>query len=230
MRARIIGTGLGFLIAGTVIAADSDEAFLIDKKQFEKQIKTIALTPVEADGYFDLPDKVAAIFEEEVTARLKKSGYKVIPSSVLGGIRKTMEQQVGGFQDSETGKVDEARVLAVRTHAFRELWFREQFDALGNIRVSIYQVPLENDMVEWDGTRQEISHEGRGKKYTAKVYVSSVSVAVYDETFKQLYLYYGGIEPLMYRADEKLEVLGNDQLFRNEKKIREAVKIAVEPL
>lgn len=230
MRARVYAAGLGLMFAVAAWAADPDSPFSTDKKQFEKQFRTIALTPIDADGYFDLPERAAAILEQEVTARLEKRGYKVIPSSVLAGIRQTMEQQVGGFTNSETGEIDEARVQAVRTHSFRELWFQQKFDALGNIRVSIYQVPLENDMVEWDGTRQEIAHEGRGKKYTAKVYVSSVAVAFYDASFRQHYLNYGGIEPLMYRADEKLEVLDNSKLFRDEKKIREAVKLAVDPL
>lgn len=220
---------LGLLLGATAALADEDNAFLVDKKQFKKQVRTIALTPVDFDGYFDVPAGVAELLEQEVTERLEKRGYLVIPSSVLAGIRRTMEQQVGGITDGATGELDLARAQAVRTHAFRELWFQQEFDALANIRVSISQVPLENDRVEWDGVKQDIQHEGRGQKYTAKVYASSVAVGVYDATLKPLYLHYGGLEPLMYRAGEQLEALGNDQLFRDRKKIREAVKIAVKP-
>lgn len=210
--------------------ADDDTAFRIDKKQFKKQVETVALTPVDADGYFELPDSVSTLLEREVTERLEKAGLKVIPSSVLAGIRNTMEQQVGGITDSETGEMDLARAQAVRTHSFRELWFQQDFDAIANIRVSITQVPMENDRVEWDGTKQDIEHEGRGKKYAAKIYVSSVEIGIYDATFKPLYRHYGGLEPLMYRAGEQLETLGPEKLFRDQKKIREAVKIAADPL
>ena len=230
MRALGFVAGFSLFIAGTVTAADSDDAFFIDKKQFKKQYRTIALAPVDADGFFDMPDKVAAIIEEEVTARLKKRGYTVIPSSVLGGIRQTMEEQVGGLKKNGTDEIDTAKELAVRTHSFRELWFQQEFDALATIRVSIFNVPMESDSVEWDGTKQKIQYKGRSKKYAAKIYVSSVSVAFYDSTFKQLYLHYGGLEPLMHRGGEQLEVMSSDQLFRNEKKIREAVKIAVDPI
>ncbi|NND45624.1 MAG: hypothetical protein HKN58_09895 [Xanthomonadales bacterium] len=228
MRRGIYAVLTSLLIVGPVTAAD-DDAFLVDKKQFKKQVRTIALTPVDADGYFEMPDRVAAMLEAEVTRRLEKEGFDVIPSSVLAGIRRTMEQQVGGITDPDTGEMDIDRAQAVRTHSFRELWFREDFDALGNIRVSISRVSLENDRVEWDGTEQKIEYEGRGKKYAAKIYVSSVGVGIYDATLTPLYLNYGGLEPLMYRAGEQLETLATDQLFRDEKKIREAVKIAVDP-
>lgn len=220
---------LALVMVFTVAAADDDAAFLVDKKQFEKQVRTIALTPVDADGYFDMPDAVAVLLEQEVTKRLEKEGYTVIPSSVLAGIRSTMEQQVGGITDAATGEMDLARAQAVRTHAFRELWFQREFDALGNIRVSISRMPVENDRVEWNGTKQEIPHEGRSPKYTAKAYVSSVAFGLYDATFKPLYLNHGGLEPLMQRAGEQLEARPNDQLFRDQKKIREAVEIALAP-
>jgi hypothetical protein len=229
MRSRVLVTGLALLFAGNLMAADKDDAFLIDKKQFKKQYRTIALTPVDADGYFDMPDRVAAIIEQEVTARLEKRGYKVIPSTVLAGIQKTMEEQVGGFKKPGSEEDDIAKVQAVRTHSFRELWFQEEFDAMANIRLSIFHVAMESDSVEWDGTEQKIQYEGRSKKYSAKIYVSSVSLAIYDPTFKQLFMNYGGLEPLMHRGGEQLEVLTNEHLFKDEKKIREAVKIALDP-
>jgi len=75
----------------------------------------------------------------------------------------------------------------------------------------------------------DVEYEGRGKKYSAEIAVSSVSVAVYDSTYRPLYLHYGGLEPLMYRAGEQLEVLSSDKFFLEEKKIREAAEIAVDP-
>jgi len=228
-RWRIFCTGMGVLLASTLAMADSDDAFLIEKKQFKKQVNTLALTPVDADGYFDMSPEVAAKLEAEVTRRLEKRGYTVIPSSVLAGIRRTMEQQVGGITDGETGEIDFAKAQAVRTHAFRELWYQRDFDALANIRVSISHVPMEDDEVEWDGTKQDIPHEGRRKKYSAQVYVSSVAVGIYDATLKPLYLRYGGLEPLMFRGGEQLEALDQERLFQDEKKIREAVEIALNP-
>ena len=219
---------LGLVTAGVAAAAE-EEAFLVDKRQFKKQYRTIALTPVDADAYLEMPGSVAARLEEIVTERLEKRGYTVIPSSVLGEIRRTMEVQVGGLEDPATGQEDMEKVQAVRTHAFRELWFQRDFDAIANIRVVVQRVPVESDRVEWDGTEQKIEREGRSMKYAASVAVSSVSVAVYDEAYRPLYLHYGGLEPLMYREGEQLEALPKNRLFLDEKKISKAAEIAVKP-
>ena len=188
-----------------VAVADKDDAFQIDKRDFRKTYKVIALVPVEADPYLEMSDAVKAMLEEEVTARLEKRGYTVLPSSVLAGIREEMTAQVGGVEDPETGQVHAAKLQAVRDHAYRELWFRHAFDAVATIRVTIFQVPMESDRVEWDGTKQKLAYEGRSKKYAANINVSSVSVAIYDAASKPLYLQYGGLEPIMYRLGEQLQ-------------------------
>lgn len=218
------------LVAVPVSAADDDDAFKVDKRSFKKTYSTIALVPVEADPYLQMPEGVAAILEQEITARLTKAKFKVIPSSVLGGIRADMETRVGGVRDPETGRVDAAKAQAVRDHAFRELWFREKFDALATIRVSVIRVDVENDRVEWDGVRRSLEREGRGVKYTATVPVSSVSLALYDSANKPIYTWYGGLEPLMYRDGEQLQPLAPDKLFQDEKLIREAAEVAADPL
>lgn len=233
MRALHVSLGLalgaGLLIFGTAFGASDDDAFLIEKRDFKKQYRTIALAPAEADPYLNMPESVAGILEEEVTARLTQRGYTVIPSSVLAGIRKTMEEQVGGIKDPESGRTDVEKAQAVRSHAFRELWFRHQFDALATIRVSITQVAMENDRVEWDGARQKLEYEGRSKDYSATVSVSSVALALSDASEKPLYLCYGGLEPLMYRADDQLQPLQVEVFFRDEERIRKAAQIVVDP-
>jgi hypothetical protein len=176
-----------------------------------------------------MPDSAAAILEEAITERLEREKFTVIPSSRLAAIRATMAEQVGGLEDPATGEIDPARLQAVRDHAFRELWFQEEFDALGIVSVSIFQMPIESDRVEWDGVEQRIEREGRSRDYTANVSVSSVTFTIYDSANKPIYIAYGGLEPLMYRDGEQLIPLEADRLFQDEDKIREAAEIAVDP-
>ncbi len=226
MTRRIaVATCFCLLFAGTTLAAKKDDAYLINKRDFKKSFKVIALAPVDAAPYLEMPDSVAAIIEQEVTARLQKRGFTVIPSTVLATIRKNMEAQVGGVTDTEY-----AKARAVREHSLREVWFQQQFDALATIRISVTQVPMESDRVEWDGVKQKVVYEGRGKKYSASISVSSVSVGIYDSTNKPVYLYYGGLEPLMYRDGEQLQPLTADRFFLDEKTIRKAAQLAVSPL
>ncbi len=211
-------------------AADKDSPFFIDKRDFKKQYKTIALGPVDSDPLLKMPDSVSALIEQEVVKHLQKRGYTVIPTSVVGDIRITMEAQVGGFEDPETGRVDTAKVQAVRSHAIRELWFRHKLDAFATIRVSATRIPVENDNAKWDGVKQKLERDGRRQNYTAQIFVSSVSFAVYDQTNKLKYLNYGGLEVLMRRSGEELVAIPAEQYFKDEKRIRKATQIAMSPI
>ena len=211
------------------LAADH-EPFIIEKRDFRKQYRVIALAPVDSDPILKMPESVAAMIEEEVTRHLEKRGYTVIPSTVLASIRAEMTEQVGGLENPDTGQVDPAKQQAVRGHAFREMWFRNEFDALATIRVSTTRVRMENDSVEWDGTKQRIQREGRSGNYSARIYVSSVSFAVFDAADKPLYTNYGGLEPLMWRERDQLQPLPAEQYFQDEKKIRKAAQIAMRPI
>ena len=57
MRARLLISGLSLLIAGGATAADSDDAFLIDKRTFKKQVRTIALVGIGLAGLAGLGRK-----------------------------------------------------------------------------------------------------------------------------------------------------------------------------
>lgn len=228
-RSIFVLAGAALLAAGLADAADEEEPFKVDRRSFRDTYPVIALAPVDAVPNLEMPDSVAAILEEEITERLEREKFTVIPSSRLAAIRSTMGGQIGGLEDPATGEIDPARMQAVRDHAFRELWFQEEFDALGIISVSIFQMPIESDRVEWDGVEQRIQREGRSRNYTANVSVSSVMFTIYDSTNKPIYIAYGGLEPLMYRDGELLVPLETDRLFQDEDKIREAAEIAVDP-
>jgi hypothetical protein len=223
-RLRVNGllAAAALLVSVIANAAEEEQPFKLDKRDFEKTYKVIALAPPEADPYLQVSEGVKAMVEQEVTARLKKRGYTVMPSSVLGGIRAEMTAQVG--------QADAAKQAAVREHAFRELWFRHQVDAVALMRIRVFSVPAENDKVEWDGTSQSIQHTGGREEYKANVSVSSVVVAIYDPKDAPLYVSYGGIEALMSRQGEQLLPLPVEQLLRDEKKIRKAAQTAVEAL
>ena len=211
-------------------AADKEEPFVVPKKTFKKQFKTIALAPVDAVDFLGMSDSAKAMIEEEVTKHLQKRGYTVIPSSVLAGIRSTMEEQVGGIKDASTNAEDLAKLQAVRNHAFREMWFTQQFDALATMRIDVHRVPVENDRAEWDGVKQKVEHTGRSKKYTGNIVVSSISFTVYDASDRVAYAHYGGLELLQMREGEQLVTLKPEQFFLDEKRIRKAAQIALKPI
>jgi hypothetical protein len=212
------------------MAANDDSPFLIDKREFKKQYKTIALSPVDAVAALKLPDSVARMIEEEVTRHLQKRGYTVLPSSVLGGIRAAMESQIGGVDDPATGEVDPTKYQAVKTHAFRELWFQHQFDAIATIGIDVLNTRFEKDRAEWDGAKQKIENKGRNRGYTGDIVVTSVSIAVFDSTNKLKYQNYGGLEVLQTRVDAQLVPIPAENFFSDEKRVRKAAQIAMDPI
>ena len=218
------------LVTTPSMAADDDSPFLIDKRDFRKQYKTIALSPVEAVATLKMPASVARMIEEEVTRHLQKRGYTVLPSSVLGEIRKAMEAQIGGTEDPVTGQVDPAKHKAVQTHAFRELWFQHEFDAIAAIGIDILNTHFEKDRAEWDGVKQKIENKGRDRGYAGNIVVTSVSVAVFDNKNKLKYRNYGGLEILQTREDAQLIPIPAEKFFSDEKRIRKATQIAMDPI
>ena len=217
-------------VATTSIAADDVSPFLIDKREFKKQYKTIALSPVDAVASLKMPDSVARMIEEEVTRHLQKRGYTVLPSSVLGGIRASMGAQVGGIEDAATGEIDAEKLKAVRSHAIRELWFQHEFDAVATIEIQVLNTHFEKDRAEWDGVRQKIENKGRDRGYSGNIVVTSVSLAVFDSTNKIRYQNYGGLEVLQTRLDAQLVPIPAENFFSDEKRIRKAAQVALDPI
>lgn len=225
-----IVSALALLLAPVALAADKYDPWFIDKRELKKTYKRIALAPVEAPPNLEMPDSAKRAIEAQVQAHLEKRGYTVVPASVLKGIRERMAEQVGGLRDAGSGDVDVERVSAVRDHSLRELWFRNDFDALAVIRIDVIQAPIENDKAEWDGTSQKVKKKGGGLKYTASVAASSIAVSIYDVTEQPLFVNYGGLEVLMMRVKKEFQPLDASEYFQDEKRIKKAVQIAVKPI
>jgi len=221
---------LALAFAPPASAADKESPYLVDKRSFKKTYKTIALIPVESDPVIKLPESAAEILEQEVTKHLEKRGFKVIPSAELAAIRARMTEQVGGLVDPETGEEDANKRRAVREHSLRELWYRQDFDAVAKIYVSASRAPFEDDRVEWDGVKAKIEKKGRNRGYRGTIVTSSVSFEVYDQTDRLLYVNFGGIEPLQRRDGAQLIPIESDALFTNEKTVRKAAQIAMKPI
>jgi len=223
-------TALTIIAAPAAQAAEKYDPYFIDKRTLKKEYKTIALAPVEAGANLGMPDSAKQMIEALVTKHLEKRGYKVIPSSVLAGIRKTMTEQVGGLTDPSTGEIDMDKVHAVRDHSLRELWFKNEFDAVATMQIEVFQAPVENDRAEWDGVKQKVPKKGRSLNYTASVAASSLTFSIYDPAEQPLFVNYGGLEVLMMRVKEEFQPLDSSEYFKDEKRIKKAVDVAMKPI
>ena len=218
---------LATLAAAPLAWAADDDPYFINKREFRRTYKTIALSPVDAPGLFNMPDSVAAALEEEVTKRLERRGIEVLPSSVLAGIRSEMAGHIGGLIDPDSGEESPARVRTVREHANRELWFRHGIDAVATIRIDMVDAHFEKGRAEWDGVKQKLIEEGRDRGYGGNIRASSVAFTIYDPTGRPLYAHYGGIELLQKRVEAQLLPIPASEYFSDDKRVRKAAQISV---
>lgn len=222
-------------LTSSPLYAASDDAYKINKRDFNKQVETIALAPPEAPDWMNMPDRVKTAIEQQITKALSRKGFKVLPSSELQKIRDTMQQQVGGYQQPD-GTPDPDKILAVREHSLRELLFRHPVDAVLGINIRLVAAPFENDKAEWDEITQKVQKTDdslydlmTGGKYSGNIGASSLRLSVWDRSENLLYSNAGGIELVMKRNGKKLLQLPAEQLFLDEKRIQSAVKIALKP-
>ena len=221
---------LSLALASPGLAADEESPYLVDKRDFKKTYKIIALMPVDSAPIIELPESAAKLLEAEITRHLEKRGYTVIPSADLAAIRETMSGQVGGLVDPASGEEDPEKRRAVREHSLRELWFQREFDAVAKLYVSATKVRFADDRIEWDGAKAKLEKKGRNRGYEGTVYASSVSFEVYDQSERLLYVKYGGIEPLQWRDGAQLIPIAPEKLFSEEKTIKKAAQIAMKPI
>jgi len=215
------------LLFSSGVSAKDDDAFLIREKDFKKQVRVIALTPIDAPLVIGMTKSAARMIEEEITARLRKRGFEVIPAQTLADIRTTMTEQVTSTTD--TGQIDAARAKAVREHSYREMMFRHPLDAIALIQVEIVNATFENDKAKWHDTKQKVEHSGRGN-FSGTIPATSVSVLIFDRNENLLYSHSGGLEVLMRRDDAQFVRLPEGSYFLDEKRIRNAAKNSVAPL
>ncbi len=224
------------LVAQNGFAASTKDAFIgIKKKTLKKEYRYLAVAPLDASPALKMPDAVRRRMEEDIVARLKKEGFKVLPPEVMRNIRQHMRNLVA--VGDNPGKEDAAKVAAVRDHSYRELMYRHPINGIVSVRVHPVSAPFMDDKAQWHGTSQKIKHRGdglmkfiTGKNYGGNIAASTLKIAIWDRQETLLYSWFGGIEVLMQRNAKSLEQIPPDQYWRDEKRIRNAVKLALKPL
>lgn len=221
---------LAALLSLSAQAQSLKDAFIdITENNLKKQYKYLAITPLEAPEALRLPDAVKTTIETEITAALEKEGFKILPVSAMQDIRNHMSSLVGTAD--ATGKQ-----AAVLDHSYRELLLRNEIDAVVGLRIELVGAPFTNDKAEWHGTSQSIKNSGdglvkfiTGQKYTGSIAASSLKVTIWDRKETLLYSWAGGIEVLMQREGQSLKYMPEDQFWQDERRIKNAIKAALQP-
>ncbi|MBT8114153.1 MAG: hypothetical protein KJP04_02150 [Arenicella sp.] len=228
LRSFIIAIGLTV----TPLHAQSTKDAFVDIKgsAFKKEFDHLAVMPVIAAPALGMPDEIGELIMGEVLKKFKKSKITVLPP-----------QQVKSIQDHFTGLYPETAIKASSTvvleHTVRELYFRHPVDGLVSIQVVPVAAPFVDDKAQWGGTSQKIKHKGDGlfgailgTNYGGNVGASAIRIVISDRKGMPVYNWLGGIEVLMQRNGDQLEVLPAADLWQSRKRVLKAIKYALKPI
>jgi len=227
---------VAFLITAAVFSApahaqSTKDAYIdIKKKQFKKQFKYLAVSPMIAPASIAMPEELKKVVADEVLKKLKKAKIKVLnPEQVL-----SIHQQ---FSSLYSGGVDDKNRDVIEEHTHRELFYRYPVDGLVSVQVLPVAAPFLKDKAEWGGTSQKIKHRGdgffgsiTGKGYGGNVAATAVRIVISNRQGKPVYRWDGGIEVMMQRNGQKLEALPISDLWQKPKRVSKAVKYALKPI
>jgi hypothetical protein len=141
----------------TLPAAAANVTFAVPRAQLITTIKTVGVMPVEMDEAVPNPDEVAARLEQDITQRLQRAGFTVVPASEMRAIRARGLTTLGGVYDPMTGLPNREKVDAVREFSRQE--YRVQHPVDGILRLGIVRRSAEFNVgwSEWDGVRERVT-------------------------------------------------------------------------
>ncbi len=208
--------------------------FKIPETEFRGKIHTIALSPIILPDGLEEPDKVKEKFESLIDARLRELGFTVIPSKEYLAVWKQMTEQLGGYYDPVTGKRDETKYKAVRTHTLREMNTKLKADAILHSMVRVVQARFKNNTAAWDGVTENIQGSG-WKAFLAgpqRGTIGALTLVVFIEDPNEVPMYSdgGGIQTVARLSGSTFTPIPQTDLFKDEQRNANSVKIALDAL
>lgn len=217
------------------VHAAKDSPFIISKKDFKKQVKSVALTPLVVPDLLILTDEMRALIESEAARRLAKTRLDVTGIEPYAEIQTLFAAQIGGLLDA-SGKPDARRRDIVSDHARREMRLRYPVDAFAEISLRVVNADFADDRANWDGVKQKVKKSGDGfalfggKDYRGEIAAVSFQLAFFNRANELLFVERGGIEVLQERQSASLVLLPLDTVLLDEKRLKKAVQIAFKPM
>jgi hypothetical protein len=232
----IIGIIVILLVAGCA-TTPKYTPFKVTKEEFYAKTKTIALAPLEIPEGMPDPEPVIATYESLLEAKLKEAGFLVLSSGVFDDIFKQMTEQVGGFFDPMTGKINEAKYKTVQKCTCEELGIKCNADVILFPSIQVFFVDWTGGAARWHGTSEPISSSGQlfleslvGISRSGNVSALSLTVNFQDLNGGVQYMNYGGIQLMNKLSGGKFVQVPREKLFADEERNTNSVNIALGPL
>ena len=221
------------------------DPFLVPADTVRSVVNNVIVTPaVLPEGVLVSP-MAASRIDSVIEARLRQSGYSVVPAAEYSRIWDGILRQTGGFFDPITGQRDEKKFETARKELLRELKGRFDTQVLLYVELQVVDASVDDGVASWDGATHNIRGDDSpigaefydtferdefGTSADGVVSAITLMVAIDGPDAKELYRNFGGVEVLARRQGSVGEAEGDFELRAELGRILAAVNRALGPL
>jgi hypothetical protein len=214
---------------------DDVDPFKISREEFQRTTKIVALAELfMPDGLPD-PQPIKDSFQDLMETKLRAAGYTVLFPQQYRTIWERLEEEAGGFVDTDTGERRHAEIARAMARTLEQLEAGFQLDAIIVPTIAIVEAPFAGGRAAWDGTSQSIKAGGLVKGFFAgspdgTMGALSLQVVALNGNGTTLYEEAGGIEVLSKLDGKDFVLVPRNELFSDNERMQKAVDIALDPL
>ncbi len=221
------------------------DPFLVPADTVRSAVNNVIVTPAGLPEGILVSPMAASRIDSVIEARLRQSGYSVVPAAEYSRIWDGILRQMGGFFDPITGQRDEEKFGTARKELLRELKGRFDTQVLLYVELQVVDAGVDDGVASWDGATHNIRGDDSpigaafsdtferdefGRSADGVVSAITLMVAIDGPGGKELYRNFGGVEVLARRQGSVGEDEGDFELRAELGRILAAVDRALGPL
>ena len=219
---------------GPKVAPQADP-WQIDKNDFLRYAKIIAVADVYLPGGMEDPEAIKNNFHDRIVTKLRASGYTVVhPQEYKTNWNRAVED-LGGIEDTTAIGQNPRTIAMAMVRTLDELDAGFRLDGVLVPSVVVVEAPFASGVAAWDGARQPIKAGGAVKSFFAgspegTLGALSLSVTLVSPHGNVLMQSAGGIEVLSRLDGDDFVLVPRSELFTDQERIDKSVDIALNPL
>jgi hypothetical protein len=218
-----------FLITSGCAKPPAYNPFQLPQNEIYTRIKVIGMTPLVIPKWAGKADPVKVKMEAQMTGRLQEAGFAVIAPLEYEKIWNRLLDQMGGYFDPFTGKLEKKKYETMRDYARREMVAKFKIEGLLYPNIQSVGAPINGATATWDGTSESILVGDWYGTFTGSILAMSLLINIEDNNGVALYTNRGGIQLLQKIYYGKTFTVSTSKLLTDEERIAEAIHISLGP-
>ena len=220
--------------SGPKVVEDTDP-WQVNKKDFLRYAKVIALADVYLPGGMPEPEPIKQNFSDLIETRLREAGFTVVRPQQYERNWNRIVEELGGVEDTLAIGQNPRKIALAMGRTLEELEAGFDLDAVLVPSVVVVEAPFAGGRAAWDGAIQSIKSGGAVKNFFAgspegTLDALSLSVTLVSPHGNTYFEHAGGIEVLRKLEGKEFVLVPRSELFTDQERIEKSVERALEPL